>query len=138
MAPIIDTGEAKNIHPHDKTTVGVRMEKIALDKVYNRAEYTSDFPVMKSVQFKGKEAVVVFDTFGRKLTGKGEPRGFEILVDGKWQKANLALNGESVVVKSTNDKTIAGVRYLWKSWTSPDAWLFNGDGIPAIPFSTSK
>ena len=62
----------------------------------------------------------------------------EILVDGKWQKAKVALNGESVVVSSTNDKTIAGVRYLWKNWTSPEVWLYNGDGIPAIPFSTSK
>ncbi|MBO5254208.1 MAG: hypothetical protein J6B07_00095 [Opitutales bacterium] len=138
MAPIIDTGEEKNIHPHDKTTVGARMEKIALDKIYNRAEYASDFPVMKSVQFKGNEAVVSFNTFGRKLTGKGDARGFEILVDGKWQKANVILSGENVIAKVADDKTIAGVRYLWNNWISPQAWLFNGDGIPVIPFSTSK
>ena len=137
MACIIDTGEENNIHPHDKTTPGARLEKIALQKIYG-FNAVSDAPEFKSAEFDGGAAKVFFNDFGAGLCFKGEPRGFEVLVDGKWQPAKAALENGAVVVKSSDGKQIAGVRYLWHNWISPDACLFNKQGLPAIPFEKLK
>ncbi len=150
MAPIIDCGEKHDIHPKNKTTVGERLEKIALAKIYGRTDIVADAPEVESVTIKngnsvkskfakkfknkGDEAIVTFKTFGKKLIGKGEPRGFEVLVGDKWVKANASLKGEIVTVKSPNGEKIKAVRYLWSSWTIPNVWLYNEDGLPALPF----
>ncbi len=151
MAPIVDSGEKHDIHPKDKTIVGSRLEKIALDKIYGKKEIVSNAPEVKSVRIKkdvnnynskfgkiakskGDTAIVTFKTFGKKLVAKGEARGFEVLVDDKWIPAKAELKGNIVKVKSPNGKKIKSVRYLWMSWTKPHVWLFNEDGLPALPF----
>ena len=137
MACIIDTGEEKDIHPRDKTTPAARLEKLALQKVYGK-NIIADAPEFKSAEFSGDTAKVLFNDFGAGLTFKGEPRGFEVLEDGKWQPAAASLENGAVVVKSKNGKPVSGVHYLWKSWVSPEASLFSKDGLPAIPFEKLK
>ena len=83
---------------------------------------------------------VFFETYGRKLVGKGDPRGFEVLVGDKWEPAKVEMLGRRVLVKpvSGNVADVQGVRYLWKSWAQPDVWLFNGDGLPVFSFTHLK
>ncbi len=151
MAPIVDSGEKHDIHPKDKTIVGSRLEKIALDKIYGKKDVVSDAPEVKSVRIKkdinnyssklnkkaknkGDTAIITFETFGKKLIAKGEPRGFEVLVKDKWIPAKAELKDNTVKVKSPNGEKIESVRYLWMSWTKPHVWLFNEDELPALPF----
>lgn len=137
MACIIDTGEEKNIHPHDKTTPAARLERIALQKIYG-FNVNSDAPEVKTAEFSGDTAKVFFNDFGAGLTFKGEPRGFEVLVEGEWQPATASLENGVVVVKSKSGEPVRGVHYLWKNWVSPEASLFSKDGLPAIPFEKLK
>ncbi len=138
LIPSIDTGEEHNIHPKSKIVIGQRLGKLALNKVYNKKDIPADAPVVSDVKINGKEATVCFETFGRKLIGKGSPRGFEILVKGKWVYANAQLKENFVIVKSSNGEEIKAIRYLCQKWTLPLVWLFNEDGMPAIPFSKIK
>jgi len=140
MANIIDCGEEKDIHPKDKTTVGNRLEHLALRHVYKMTNIHADAPEMKSVSVGGNAATVAFDTFGGKLVGKGEAKGFELLVGGKWVAAASAqiLGADKVVVKAPEGAAVEGVRYLWKNWARPEVWLYNQDGLPAVSFTSLK
>ncbi len=135
VANIIDCGEEKDIHPKDKTTVGTRLEKIALRDVYGMKNVQPYGPILKSVIYDGSTATVKFKTGGRGLVGKGEPRGFKVLVGEKWTDAKAEIKGNTVVLKSADGGNIEGVRYLWESWARPNVWLFNKDGLPAFSFS---
>ena len=134
MSQTIDSGEEYDIHPKDKTIVGSRLEKIALEKIYKVSNVKSDAPVAKSVKYSGNKAIVSFDGKGSSIVCKGEARGFEVLTDGKWNPANAEFVKGKVVVKSTDNKTIDGVRYLWKNWTLPEACIYGSNDMPAIPF----
>ena len=134
MATSIDLGEEHEIHPKDKTAVAQRLEKVALKYVYGKKHLNADAPEVKSVSYKNKSAIIKVETFGRGLIVKGQMRGFEVFVDGKWQIASAELNGDCIVVKSLDGKKIYGVRYLWKSWARPDVCLFNKDGLPLSTF----
>lgn len=136
MANIIDTGLKTNIHPTDKKTVGDRLEKIALRKVYGKKDVNAYCPLFKSAKYFNDRAEVSFRTFGRRLAGKGDPRGFELKIGGKWVPAEPRLYGGRVVVRApeNTDGKICGVRYLWKNWAQPFVWLYNEDGLPAASF----
>ena len=136
---ILDAGELKEIHPKDKTTVGVRLENLALREVYGFKNVRPYSPEFKSAVYSGGKAEIAFEDFGAGLAEKGEPRGFEILVGGKWRKApSVKLENSKVVVKSADGAEIEGVRYLWKAWAKPDIWLYNKDGLPAFSFTHKK
>ncbi|MBR7105658.1 MAG: hypothetical protein IKC88_01595, partial [Opitutales bacterium] len=138
MANLIDCGEEKDIHPKDKTTVANRMCNIALCEVYGKKDIHPYGPEMSSVQYDKDSALVSFNTFGKKLIGKGEPQGFVVRVGKKWTPAKAEFVGDKVKVSSLNGKEISGVRYLWKDWARPNVWLFSEDGLPAVSFTNEK
>ena len=136
MANIIDCGEEKDIHPKDKTTVGVRLEKLAMNKVYGKSSVLADAPDILKVSYKGSSAIARFNTYGSALEGRGDARGFEIFAGGKWKQCKAKLMGpDSVELSSPDGEKIEGVRYLWKNWARPDVWLYNAGGLPAVSFS---
>ncbi len=141
MANIIDLGEEKDIHPRNKTDVGLRLEKIALRDVYGVKGLYPYGPMFKMVRYTPKGAEVVYDLDGRKLVGKGDPRGFEVKIAGEWKPAKAELVGKRVIVNPADAEKgakIEGVRYLWKKWALPDVWLFNDQGLPALSFIAEK
>ncbi|MBQ6534572.1 MAG: hypothetical protein IJI37_05320 [Opitutales bacterium] len=133
-ANIIDCGEEDNIHPKDKQTVANRLSAIALSQVYGKKGASPFAPAVKAVEYKGGKAIV---DFGEPLEGRGEPRGFEAKVGGKWARADAELSGGKVSV-SRGGAEIEGVRYLWKSWARPDAWLYGKNNLPAFSFEDAK
>jgi sialate O-acetylesterase len=54
----------------------------------------------------------------------------------KWFWADAKIEGESVVVSSPQVKEPKFVRYAWQA--NPLATLFNGAGLPAVPFRTDE
>ncbi len=138
MANIIDTGLEKNIHPDDKETVGLRLEKLALRQVYGVKSAHPYCPMFKSARYFSDRVEIDFRKFGRGLVAKGEPRGFEILLkSGKWIPAKARFVRHYVVVENPDrdsEEEIIGVRYLWKNWALPEVWLFNKDGLPLNSF----
>lgn len=139
MANIIDLGEEKDIHPRNKTDVGLRLEKIALSEVYGKSCVKAFGPTLKDIQYCNCMAVVDFECDGCEIEGRGNPRGFEVLVNGKWQKPSASkIEDGKVVLYSPNAYSIDGVRYLWKSWAQPDVWIYGSNGLPAVSFKHLK
>ena len=133
-ANIIDTGWQFDVHPHDKTLVGHRAEEIALRNLYG---YSSILPTPRAVSVKYKKggAFVKLDAFGGKLVAKGEPRGFELKIDGKWVEGKPELRKNGVFVAAADSSTKPeGVRYLWKGWAKPDVWIYNSQNTPLFTF----
>ena len=54
--------------------------------------------------------------------------------DRKWYWAEARVEGDSVIVSSKAVPNPRAVRYAWQS--NPMATLFNGAGLPAVPFRT--
>jgi sialate O-acetylesterase len=54
--------------------------------------------------------------------------------DRKWRWAEARIEGDSVVVLSTEVADPVAARYAWQA--NPLATLYNGAGLPAVPFRT--
>jgi len=136
MAVTLDVGEAKNIHPADKQTVGHRLALAALDLAYG-AHVEDAGPLFRQATPEGATIRVWFD-HGDGLTAKGgAPTGFEIAGDDhKFTPATARLDGNTVVVSASEVKTPRYVRYAWAG--APAANLFNGAGLPASTFSSES
>ncbi|MEJ1097974.1 MULTISPECIES: sialate O-acetylesterase [unclassified Pseudoxanthomonas] len=134
----IDVGDAKDIHPLDKKTVGHRLALAARHVVYGETLVYSG-PVYRSVSLEAGRARVVFDLGDSALAIRGsgnELHGFEIAgADRKFHPARAVIDGDTVVVSSDAVAKPQAVRYAWRD-NPEDANLINRDGLPASPFRT--
>ncbi len=136
--PTLDRGMEKDIHPKDKTTVGVRMANMALSQVYGEKCVKPFAPQFKSAEYDGDTATVRIETNGVPVSLKGEAKGFEVRSNGKWGEASATLGGCKLSVKSKDGSKIDGVRYLWESCPLDEICIYNADGLPLFPFSNDK
>lgn len=140
MAVTVDVGNATDIHPFDKKSVGERLALHALKNDYGKKLVASG-PLYKSVKFKNNKAYISFSSIGSGLMlrkGDAELKGFIIAgADGKFQNANATIVGKQVVVYNNEIKNPAAVRYAWTDVTD-NVNLYNLEGLPASPFRTDK
>lgn len=135
----IDLGERENIRPKRKAEAGERLANSALKKLYGRKEAKGSYPKPSLVSYKEDGAEIQFRLDGKKLAGRGAPRGFEVKIGDSWKKARAEIRGNIVFVRPpAADEKISGVRYLWSNWCGADIWLFNEDGLPAFPFINER
>ncbi len=134
LAMAIDIGDAGDIHPKEKKTVGERLALLALARTYDK-RVVDEGPTYKSLSIKGNEARVTFDHTGG-LLPRGGPLGEFALAgaDRKWHWATATIEGNMVVLTSPDVAAPVAVRYAWQA--NPVATLTNGAGLPAVPFRT--
>ena len=140
MAIINDVGDAENIHPKDKKTVGNRLARWALAKTYGHTIVASG-PLYHSSQIEGKAMNVKFQYVGKGLESRnGKPlKRFEIAgADKVWHWANAKVTApDTIRVSSSKVKKPAAVRYAWAS--NPEgANLGNSENLPASIFRTDN
>jgi sialate O-acetylesterase len=136
MAVATDIGERKNVHPKNKQDVGDRLARIALAKVYDRKlEYSG--PVYQSMKIEGRAIRVTFSHAAGLVARDGTLKWFTIAgADGKFVPADARIDGETVLVSSTEVAAPVAVRYAWVNF--PDGGqLYNSVGLPAAPFRTN-
>jgi sialate O-acetylesterase len=76
-------------------------------------------------------------TDGGLVAKGGKPGEFSIAgADRKWFWADARIDGDTVVVSSPSVPDPKAVRYAWQS--NPEANLYNGAGLPAVPFRTDE
>ena len=133
LAVAIDVGDASNIHPKDKKEVGERLALIALAKHYGENIPYSG-PRFASVENLPSALRLTFTHTDGGLVVKGDKlEEFAICgQDHKWHWAYATIVGDSVVVSSSDVPNPVAASYAWQS--NPKATLFNGAGLPAIPF----
>ncbi len=137
LALAIDVGDAKDIHPKDKYTVGHRLALIALAKDYGRKmEYSG--PTFRSMKITGNQIHLKFDHAEGGLIAKGGVlSGFALAgKDGKYVWATGEIEGEEVVISAPSVSEPVAVRYAWD--VNPACNLYNQSGLPAVPFRTGQ
>ncbi len=134
MAVTIDIGNPDDVHPTDKVDVGHRLALAARAITYGESvEYWG--PVFRQATPEGATIRAWFD-HAKGLTAKGgEVTGIEIAgPDGKFSAAAAKIDGDTIVASSPEVSQPVYVRYGWAN--SPQCNLFNGEGLPASPFTS--
>ncbi|GAB5559970.1 MAG: sialate O-acetylesterase [Synoicihabitans sp.] len=138
QAVIIDTGEARDIHPRDKQTVAHRLVRHALAKDYGydiaaeSPRYATmeqgDGAITLTLDHVSKDGLFAFDV--------PEVRGFAIAgEDQKFVWAEAEITGRNQIKVSSPDVPHpVAVRYAWAD--NPVANLRDLNGLPVTPFRT--
>lgn len=138
MAVTLDVGEAKNIHPADKQTVGARLAAAALGVAYGE-KVESSSPAFVQASTENGSMRVWFSHAGG-LTTKGQPvGGFEVAgYDRKFVPADARIEKvgaeETVVATSSAVPHPHYVRYAWTPVVT--SYLYNSAGLPAGTFTS--
>ncbi len=137
LAVTIDTGDADNIHPKEKKVVGERLALCALADHYH-VSVPSRGPTFASAEPVPGGLKLHFSNIGSGLVVRGQELGeFSVAgADHKWSWAVARIEGDSVIVTSPTVPQPVAARYAWQS--NPAATLFNGEGLPAVPFRTDN
>jgi len=132
MAVAIDIGEVDDIHPPNKQEVGRRLALIALAKLEGRnLEYSG--PVFRELRREGATLRVLFDHAAGLTSHDRDIVSIEIAgADRRFVPAAAVIDGHSLLVSSPSVPEPVAVRYAWHN--IPDARLYNGAGLPAVPF----
>jgi sialate O-acetylesterase len=135
MAVTIDIGNPDNVHPTDKVDVGLRLSLAARVLSYGE-DISYSGPIFHQATPEGSAIRVRFEHHAKGLMAKGgELTGFEVAgADGKFVAATAKIDGNTVVVSSDAIPEPRFVRYGWAN--SPQCNLFNGEGLPASPFTS--
>jgi len=136
MAVTIDIGNPDNIHPTDKVDVGLRLALAA--RVLAYGENVEDFgPVFRQATPEGSSIRAWFDHAKNLMAKGGAVTSVEVAgVDGKFFPADAKVDGSTVVASSPSVEAPVFIRYGWAD--SPQCNLFNGDGLPASPFTSKE
>jgi sialate O-acetylesterase len=131
--------DLKDIHPRNKQEVGRRLALVALNKTYGHKDLACTGPMFKKMKVKGSQAVLSFDhADGGLLNKHGQPLTWFTVAgaDGKFVPAEAVITNGAVMVSSPEVATPVAVRFAWSEIAQPD--LFNGAGLPAVPFRTDS
>ena len=136
MAVTMDVGNPNDIHPKNKQDVGKRLGLWALAKTYGQDGIVYSGPIYKGIKVEGDKIRISFDHIGGGLVAKDGPLTHFIIAekDADFVKANAVIDGDSIVVSSTEAKKPVAVRFAWENAAEPN--LFNKEGLPASPFRT--
>ncbi|MCF3651123.1 sialate O-acetylesterase [Synoicihabitans lomoniglobus] len=133
----VDTGDPDDIHPRDKRPVGERAALAALGLAYDQTVVWQG-PELASIEVVGGAAHVHFNHTDGGLELRGDTaHAFAVAgADRQWHWADVRVAGDTVVVSSPAVASPIAVRYAWQA--NPVAPLFNGAGLPAVPFRTDR
>jgi sialate O-acetylesterase len=135
----IDIGDAEDIHPRDKRTVGDRLSRWAAATVYGAADVPWRGPRTKNARRDGDGLRIEFDVEGGRLhTRDGKPlAGFAIAgADGKFVIAEAEIVSTTAVkVRSPAVAEPFEVRYAWQDNPANANLGDEVSKLPAHPFS---
>ncbi len=139
MAVTLDVGQADNVHPPDKQTVGARLAVAALATVYGKAVEYSGPLFRQAIEEDGGMRVYFDHAAGLRVHGD-TLLGFEVAgKDGVFYPAKATIAGGaaqngSVVVSSDRVGDPQYVRYGWQGVTAAN--LYNSADLPASTFTS--
>ncbi|MCX7414554.1 MAG: 9-O-acetylesterase [Planctomycetia bacterium] len=135
LAVAIDIGE-ESIHPRNKQDVGKRLALQALHHTYGRA-VTCNGPIYRGMAVEGDTVRLSFDHVAGGLIAKNGPLTWFAIAgdDKKFVWADAKIDGETVVVTSSQVPEPVAVRFAWAD--NPEGFnLYNAAGLPMSPFRT--
>ncbi|MCU7552233.1 sialate O-acetylesterase [Chitinophagaceae bacterium LB-8] len=133
VTDLVDT--LTDIHPSYKWEVGRRLALLSMANDYNK-KVVSSGPVFRSMKVKNGKAVLSFKyADGLKSMDNAPLNWFTIAGnDGKFVPATAEIHGQKIIVSAPEITKPAAVRFAWNEAAMPN--LYNGAGLPAVPFRT--
>ena len=133
QALAIDIGDPKDIHPTNKQEVGRRLALLAKNRVYDIVVDDTG-PTFVSATREGAGLRVRFNHAGGGLVAHHKPvQSLELAgPDRVFHPAEGRIERDTLLVKSAAVREPVAVRYAWRN--APEANLYNGAGLPAVPF----
>ncbi len=137
QALAIDIGHPDDIHPTNKQDVGRRLALLAKHRVYDLV-VDDQGPTFESSTREGAALRVRFVYAGTGLTARDRPvQSLEIAgADKVFRPATGKIERDTLLVSSPEVTQPVAVRYAWRN--APDANLYSGAGLPAVPFRTDS
>ena len=139
MAVAIDVGDADDIHPKDKKSVGQRLARWALSEVYHRGLVPNGPLLRSSTPEIGGCLRLSFHQAHGLTTRDGGPVRHLAIADSKriWRWAESRIEGENLLVWHPDIPHPAAARYAWAD-NPAGCNLINSDDLPAAPFDTDS
>lgn len=138
MALTADIGNARDIHPVNKWTVGERLALFALRDLYGFAGTLAEGPRLRRAVPAGGELSLEFDHVHGTLQSIGEQIDqFEVAgEDGVYAaaQARISADGQGIILSSPEVEAPVHARYLWND--AGYASVMGGAGLPMAPFRT--
>lgn len=136
QALAIDVGHPDDIHPANKQDVGRRLAMLAKNRVYGLTVDDTG-PTFAAVAREGTVLRVQF-THASGLIAHDKPvQSLEIAgADKIFYPATAKIERETLVVSAPKVREPVAVRYAWRN--APEANLYNGAGLPAVPFRSDS
>jgi len=140
MAVGLDLGEWNDLHPSNKKEVGRRLF-LAAERVVFKNENAPASPMCRDVQLRGSRLFLTFDNCSSGLIAHDTPY-VSVVADGKLLRLPAEIERHdtlSVDLSSikNSDKEPEKVLYAWAN-NPKDRQLYNGEGLPVIPFKVIK
>jgi len=141
MITTVDVGEAKNLHPHNKKPIGIRLARTALNRTCGRLDTVWRGPQYQHMEVEGKKIRLFFEpgttSGGLSVDGGGSPGFFTVAgADQQFYPAEVAIEGDQILVWSAKVRRPVAVRYAFTNYAVTT--LHNGAGWPVIPFRTDN
>lgn len=135
QAVTIDIGDVNDVHARNKKDVGRRLARVALARTYGQKIIDSG-PVFAKAERQGAGVRVTFtEVHGGLRAPLNTLSGFELAGANRiFKPAEAKIENDTVLVTSAAIPDPIAVRYAWRN--APVAGLFNGEGLPAVPFRT--
>jgi sialate O-acetylesterase len=136
QALAIDVGSPEDVHPANKQDVGRRLALIARTETYGiPGDYVG--PTFVSATREGTAMRVRLLHAGGLVPHNKPVQSLELAgADRKFYPATAKIDREMLVVSSPSVREPVAVRYAWTN--SPEANLYNGAGLPAVPFRSDN
>jgi sialate O-acetylesterase len=128
-----DIGDAFDIHPQNKRTLGRRLARIALNQIHGH-DFEWQGPEASSIQRDDSAYHIHFAyAEGGLRTTDATLQGFQLAgPDRVFHNASATIEGSSVIVKSPLVVEPVAVRFGWTNVIP--AKLYNQSWLPALPF----
>lgn len=137
QAIAIDLGEARTIHPANKQEVGRRLALLARNRDYDIVSDDTG-PTFVSATREGAALRVRFTHATGGLVAHEKPvQSLELAgADRVFRPATGRIERDTLLVSSPQVREPVAVRYAFTNF--PDANLYNGAGLPAVPFRSDE
>lgn len=134
MAVINDVGNPGDIHPQDKKTVGERLARLALNRVYGRSDVKADSPALAESRIEGNTFVLKFKhAESLKTPDNAAVENFEIAgADGQYHPATAVIDGNTLRVSAADVAEPVMLRYMWGQTRKGN--LYNEADLPLGAF----
>lgn len=131
----IEIGNPDDVHPNNKVPFGERFAGAALNKVYGKAGL-ADYPIAEGAIKKGSEVVVKFK-YAKGLWVKGDALNDVSVYDANGHKMDVKTRIERNKLIIYGDNVRNAVKVSYAVDNDVKANLYNGDNLPAFPFTLS-